>query len=355
MKPLLLYALHSSQLYGTERMSLATASGLTGDFDIVVFAPPGAALEEAARLGLQPVAFNGARDLAKKARPFFAQRRPVACVSTAVPQSVIFCGWSAWYRTPATHLHVVHGGADEALSYGRKRWLMPLPIQFVAVSAYVRDRLHAHGIPAHRVTVIENFLTPEAIAGAPRRPAFTAPGIRSVAIVSRVDPIKRVDLLFEMLDAAPALGALSFDVYGSGWDLERLRERAGNYPSVTLHGFVPDVPARLATADLLLHLCPEEPFGLVILEAIAAGVPVLVPSAGGAGSLVAHGTTGFTFAANDPRALAAALDTLRAVPAATLNAIVAAARTTLDRRFSAVGRTADYRRLLTDVVAREAA
>ena len=51
--------------------------------------------------------------------------------------------------------------------------------------------------------------------------------------------------------------------------------------------------------DLLVHTCAEEPFGLVVLEAFAAGVPVLVPNAGGSASLVCDGDTGFHFAASE--------------------------------------------------------
>ena len=53
------------------------------------------------------------------------------------------------------------------------------------------------------------------------------------------------------------------------------------------------VAAAIADADLLVHLCPVEPFGLAILEAMAAAVPVLVPNSGGAVSythLRAHET-----------------------------------------------------------------
>ena len=43
----LLYMLHSGKLYGTERMALATADGLRGDFNACFFAPAGEALDEA--------------------------------------------------------------------------------------------------------------------------------------------------------------------------------------------------------------------------------------------------------------------------------------------------------------------
>lgn len=355
MTPRLIYALHSGQLYGTERMSLATAAGLAADFDPVILAPPGPVHDEAARLGLAAAAFHGVRDLARAARPFFREGRDVACAATSVTQSITFCTLAAIERARATHTHIVHGGADERQSYGRKRWLLPTPVQFVAVSDFVRERLDANGVPRSRVTVIENFLSAAAVQAAPRRPPFDRDGIARIAVVSRVDPIKRVDLLLDAFDACASLSPLHVDVYGTGWDLESLRDRADRHPSIVFHGFVPDVPARLARADLLLHLCPREPFGLAILEAAAAQVPALVPASGGAGAIVIPGVTGFTFTPNDVESLASGLTRLRTTPAAVLARVAGAARGTLDSRFCAAARIADYAALLRGRARREAA
>ena len=62
MKTPLVYALHSGNLYGTERMALATIEGLRDDFESVVFASAGPALEEAARLGFQTISFTSPFD-----------------------------------------------------------------------------------------------------------------------------------------------------------------------------------------------------------------------------------------------------------------------------------------------------
>ena len=56
-RPLLLYALHSGKLYGTERMALATANALRDSFDCVMMAPEGPALAESRRVGFEAVAF----------------------------------------------------------------------------------------------------------------------------------------------------------------------------------------------------------------------------------------------------------------------------------------------------------
>jgi glycosyltransferase involved in cell wall biosynthesis len=224
------------------------------------------------------------------------------------------------------HLHVVHGGTDERLSYGRKRLLAGLEVRLVAVSEFVRERLLAHGVPAGRIEVIGNFLPAE--PGAARGP-FTESGVRRVVMLSRLDRIKRVGLLFDALERTPSLSSLQFDIYGSGEEAQSLKLRALRHPNVRLHGFVPEAAQALAQADLLLHTCPEEPFGLVLLEAFAAGVPVLAPNSGGAGDIVRQGECGWHFSANDPVALGHSLQRLMTAPAAELNAMAQGGRAAL--------------------------
>jgi len=346
----LLYVLHSGNLYGTERIALATASGLADDYRGTIFAPPGPVLDEAQRRGLETRSFRSARDLAVRMQPWFRANRRLALIATGASHSLIASLLAMLSHCRLGHLQVIGGGTDEALSYGRKHRLNRLNLKFVAVSAYVSERLIYHGVRPERVAVIENFLAPEQIAAAPQRRRFERPGVRRVVVVSRTDPIKRVDLLLDALDLDPSLrGRIEVRVLGSGWDLGALRSRAAaHHPNVNFAGFVSDVPSELAAADLLLHLCPVEPFGLAILEAMAANVPVLVPDSGGAGALVDEGQTGFHFRANDPGHLRSRLRELADAPEALLNHVVDGAARLLASRFSAAARIADYRDLLNE-------
>ena len=349
MRTPLIYALHSGNLYGTERMALATAAGLDRDFATVVMAPPGPALAEAARLGFATSSFSSAGEFFRLLRPHFAEHRQLAFLATGVLHSFACLSWNAVYRRRVAHLHMVHGGADEKLSYGRKRLLNHLPLRFVAVSGFVRERLLAHRVREQQISVIENFIQPQPL---PEHGEFRSPGVRRAVVVSRIDPIKRVDLLLDALDQTPSLGSLHINVLGTGWDLERLRSRAAErHPNVRFLGFQPGPAQEIASADLLIHLCPAEPFGLAILEAMAAGVPALVPNAGGAGALVEDGVSGYRFQANDARNLAEKLRWLTSAPASELNGIVGAGRRLLETRFSPENRIADYRRLLLGALA----
>ena len=80
---------------------------------------------------------------------------------------------------------------------------------------------------------------------------------------------------------------------GSQWSLEELRARAaalGLADRVGFTGFVEDVPAAMRGLDVVVHASTEpEPFGLVILQAMACARPVIVTAVGGACELIAPG------------------------------------------------------------------
>ena len=253
-----LYVLHSGALFGTERMAIATLRALGPDCDSLLLAPPGAALAFARAAGLRAAAFGGVPGLCARMAGFMRGRREVALLATGVSQSLAGIAVAAATGTRLRHLHLVHGGTDERLSYGRKKWLRAFCVDFVAVSDFVRGRLTAHGVPGSRIEVIENFLS----AGErPRRAPFAAPVARAV-VVSRLDPIKRVDVLLDALGSDARLRGLPVDVLGTGWQAARLRSEAevGGL-AVSFQGFCEDVPGWLARSDLLVHTCPEEPFG----------------------------------------------------------------------------------------------
>lgn len=73
---------------------------------------------------------------------------------------------------------------------------------------------------------------------------------------------------------------------------------------VSYEGYSDDVRAQLAGCGLLLHMRPDEPFGIVLIEAMALGLPVVAPRSGGPAEIVEHGVTGFLFAPGDVRAAA---------------------------------------------------
>jgi glycosyltransferase involved in cell wall biosynthesis len=345
----LLYTLHSGNLYGTERMALATIEALGAPFEPVIFAPSGPVHAEASRLGIQSVLVGSDREFFGLVRPWFSRSRDMVLFSTRVVHSLVACALNVVYRRRLAHIHMIHGGADEAISYGKKRRLNRLPVTLVAVSEFVRDRLLAHRVNPKHIRVIENFLTNSRVESAPRRAPFTKPGIREAIVISRLDPIKRIDVLFDALESFPELRHLRVRLFGRGDDEAVLKARAtAARLNVTFCGFSDEVDRELALSDVLIHLCSEEPFGLAVLEAMAARVPVVVPDRGGAGSLVIPGQTGLHFRAGDPASLAACLTELDSAPPRTLNDFTANAGRDLATRFSQRERGRQYRQLIEE-------
>jgi len=212
--------------------------------------------------------------------------------------------------------------------------------------------LLAHEVNAGQIQVIENFLPDTQLADCPKRKPFRTGEMRRLIVISRLDPEKRVGLLLDALSRDPEAKRFEVRVYGTGWQSDALKQRAGEAGlNVSFVGFQARVDECLAESDLLVHLCPVEPFGLAIIEAMAAGVPVLAPNAGGAGSLVVDGVSGFHFKPDDADHLNVRLRAIAELGAERLNGVVAQGRHLLATRFSETARLGDYRSILTEKLA----
>jgi glycosyltransferase involved in cell wall biosynthesis len=85
------------------------------------------------------------------------------------------------------------------------------------------------------------------------------------------------------------------------------RRKLGLEESVAVLGHCHDVPAVLAGLDLLVCPSDHEPFGMIVLEALAAGTPVVASDSGGPAEIVEHGRSGLLFPTGDAEALANAV------------------------------------------------
>jgi glycosyltransferase involved in cell wall biosynthesis len=113
------------------------------------------------------------------------------------------------------------------------------------------------------------------------------------------------------------VGAPLFGEEACERDLRALIARLGLAERVQLRGFREDVWSELARIDVLVHASTiPEPFGQVVLEGMAASLPVIAPDEGGPAEVIVDGETGRLFAARSVDALVAAMRALSADPQA---------------------------------------
>ncbi|MFC5648247.1 1,4-alpha-glucan branching protein domain-containing protein [Paenibacillus solisilvae] len=172
-------------------------------------------------------------------------------------------------------------------------------------------------LPAEKIDMIPNGVDPALIRAHPSdsdaKEPYALPEEKVVLFVGRLVREKGVQVLLQcipaVLDACPEA---KFVIGGSGAMMEELQEMAralGIAHKTAFIGFVDD-----QTRNHLLHIASAavfpslyEPFGIVALEAMAAGTPVIVSGVGGLQEIIQHGEDGFTVLPGDVPSLSAHL------------------------------------------------
>jgi len=122
--------------------------------------------------------------------------------------------------------------------------------------------------------------------------------LQAAAIVHEVHP----DVRFKII-GAPLFNETDYEM-----ELKRLCESLNLTEVVSFVGFVNDVPAKMRELDLVVHASTTgEPFGQVIIEAMAEGKPVIATDGGGVPEIVVDGVTGYLVPMGDAPAMAAAM------------------------------------------------
>jgi glycosyltransferase involved in cell wall biosynthesis len=223
-----------------------------------------------------------------------------------------------------------HQGAGDTSPLERQ-WLEPSVGRSVdRIIATCSDEvfeLKAMGIETSRISVAPCGVDLELFSG--RGPAEPRNRAHRILSVGRLVPRKGVDLLIEAL---PALRGAGFDVelliVGGGGNAAALADDAeahrllnvatelGVQDLVSFRGQVPRdaMPALFRSADAVVCAPWYEPFGIVPLEAMACGVPVVAAAVGGLRDTVVDQRTGLHVPPKDPAAIAAALTALLSDP-----------------------------------------
>lgn len=181
-----------------------------------------------------------------------------------------------------------------------------------AVSSYLRDEtLKAFGRPGCDVEVIPNFVDP-AVYDRTRyechKSTLAPRGEKIVIHISNYRKVKRiadvVRIYARIRERLPARLVLVGDGPERNTATE-VAEELGVAEDVCFLGKLETVAELLACADLLLLPSEQESFGLVALEAMCSGTPVVGTSGSGISEVVEHGRTGFLHPVGDVEAMAA--------------------------------------------------
>jgi glycosyltransferase involved in cell wall biosynthesis len=316
---------------GAEKQMSLLARGLPRDeFEVHVCAlTRGGPLEaELLQAGIPPVVIGKAWRLDPWA--FWRLRRHVARLRPDLVQTWLFAG-NAYGRAAGILAGVKHLVAGERcvdlwkgdLELVIDRWLARRTDRIVANSQGVRDYYVQHGLPTTRIEVIPNGvgLAPASrLSGAAVREQLgLPPGSRLIGLVGRLWMQKRVK---DAIWAADLLKVIRDDVHllviGDGPQRQRLlrfRENVRIRDKVHFLGHRADVADLLPHFDLLWSTSRFEGQSNAILEAMAAGVPVVATDIPGTRDLVVHGQTGYLVPVGDRAGITRYTDRLLNDPA----------------------------------------
>jgi glycogen(starch) synthase len=235
-----------------------------------------------------------------------------------------------------------------------ERWLSDHAAQVITCSTTIQDEVtRLFELPPERVHVIPNGIdatrwTASARAKTAARKRFGGDGPLLV-YAGRLVHEKGVQTLLRALrPLRESHPGLRLAVAGTGVHEPKLHELARRLRvarAVDWLGFVsePELPALLGAADAVVVPSLYEPFGIVALEAAAAGAPLAVAETGGLADLAAAGVAAASFPAGDADALASAVGKLLVDPA-TARRVATRARRIVRRDYTwhiVAGRTAE--------------
>ncbi|WP_439579068.1 glycosyltransferase [Elioraea sp.] len=254
------------------------------------------------RAGLAPVelGFGGPLDLLTRPRLARALRRFAPRVAMAwMNRAARFTPAGPWLRVGRLGGYYdlrYYAGFDHLV--GNTRGI----VEWVARQGWPRERVHH----------LPNF-APDLSGAVPadRASLGVAPDAFLVLAMGRLHPSKGFDVLIEAAVHLPDMAVL---IAGEGEQravLTELARRHGVGGRIRFLGWRDDQAALLAACDVFVCPSRHEPLGNVVLEAWSAARPVVAATSPGPCELIEPGTTGLLVPAEDPRALAEAIATLR--------------------------------------------
>jgi glycosyltransferase involved in cell wall biosynthesis len=235
-------------------------------------------------------------------------------------------------------LHVAPSGAPLWSKEGIREALLVRVLnrwatRVIAVSASARGAWIERGLRPSKAVVVGNGIEVDAfIDPVPPLPSpLPRSGGEGAPVVMTVSVLREGKGIEVLLDAVPMVPEARFVIVGDGPLREKLEARAVD--RVTWTGFRRDVPELLAASDLFVLPSLRDAYPTVLMEAMAAGLPVVSTRVGGIPEIVDDGRTGRLVPPGDAAALAKAISDLLGSPNER-EALGQAARAEAERRFS---------------------
>jgi glycosyltransferase involved in cell wall biosynthesis len=230
-------------------------------------------------------------------------------------------------------------------------WLSRVPGTICAVSADLKRHMIAEGFPERRVEVIHNGIEIGQRVGADARTAARAGlglshDLFVVGSIARLDPVKDLGSLLEAhAKVLAAIPAARLAIVGTGPEQAALEAQArarGIADRVDFLGYRADARAVMAAFDVYVNCSTYEGVSLTVLEAMAAGLPVIATRVGGNPEVVIDNETGLLVPAREVQPLADAIVTL-ASDSPRRRAMAEAGRRRVERAFSIERMVDEYR------------
>jgi glycosyltransferase involved in cell wall biosynthesis len=245
------------------------------------------------------------------------RRRRIRLIHTDAPRETFYTGFAGLLGRAGLVWHVRACSGDWS-----DRWLAALSDRLVLVAEALRPRFRFYlsGEDQLKLKVIYNGVELEVPAAVEsqrvelRARLNVQPGTVVIAAVGRVEPLKGTDILIEALGRLPRtcrdyrlwlVGPVEPDYRAR---LATRADQIGVLDRVEFLGYQSPVQPWVAASDLLVHPSRYEAFPRVILEAMALSKPVVASRVGGVAESVTDGETGLLVPAEQPDALAEALE-----------------------------------------------
>ena len=267
--------------------------------------------DEFRRLGAKVVVFAGSESdsaLTKRNIRAYVEENRIDIVHTHTPRTLLMTRLALGRKPRQLHVATKH----ILNSIGDRRWgtffslldrlLLYSPDHLVAVSGKVfRGITACPGISSKQVSLIRNAVDSTHCHVPEQRDSCRAefsltPEQILIGTSGRLEKVKRYDLLLQGFSVVNAsFPQTRLMIAGDGTlrnELEKYADELGIAHAVIWTGFRKDVPRLLAAMDMYIMSSVNEGLSLSILEAMAAGKPVIITDVGGARELVENGTTG---------------------------------------------------------------